>query len=191
MPTLLLQKRNADGTIEFVPMDLVETSSGESAGLVVVADGLNGSIYKIPTIASVATSEINIDVLTTAQIVGARATVNAPDTLTAATRLAVSGEGIVLIGNDETVRIISEAAITSLHVAFLANIAVVEAAYSAPTATGTIYSNTTVADYLTIQVQFDFSEADDIHSLDIQLVPLSDGTTDKNLGVFKVVGYAA
>ena len=35
MPTLLLQKENADGTIEFVPMDLVETSSGESAGLVV------------------------------------------------------------------------------------------------------------------------------------------------------------
>ena len=35
MSTLLLQKRNADGTIEFVPMDLVETAGGDPAILVV------------------------------------------------------------------------------------------------------------------------------------------------------------
>jgi hypothetical protein len=142
----------------------------------------------IPTIASVSTSEINIDALTTAQIVGARITLNAPDTLTAATRLAASGTDTYLMSVGETIGILSNESITNVYVAFLANIAVVEAAYSAPTATPTIYNNTAVADYLTIQVQFDFESTDNVRYIDAPLIGISDGTTDKNLGIFKLMG---
>lgn len=187
MANALCQGKDSNG--KTAPMGATTDSTGAPA-LNAVISAKAGAAQITPEISGVPTAEIQVDVLTTAQIVGAVATVNPGDAVEAATRLSARYPEVQLIGNDETVRFYSNSAITSIYVAFLANIAVVEAAYSAPTATGTIATNTTLADFLTIQVPFEFDSVDAVNMVEVQLIPYSDGTTEKNLGRFKVAGYS-
>ena len=167
-------------------------SIGGLAGKVVSEEFVIKKPQIIPAISATETGEIQIDVLTTAQIIGVRATVNPSDTATAALRLANGKPDVVLIDDNDTIQVHSTTTITNVSVAAIANIAVVEAAYNAgtKTATGTISTNTTVADYQTVIVEFDFNSLDMVNMVEMKLVAYSDGTTDKNLGRFKITGYS-
>lgn len=146
----------------------------------------------IPSITGVITGEIFLDALTTAQITGIKVTPNPGDSVTAATRLANGQPDVISIAPNESKQISSSAPITNLTIAMVANIAVTEAAYNAATkvATGTINTSLVAADFQTVQVEFDFSAADFVTMAEIELITYSDGTTDDNLGVLKVTGYA-
>lgn len=144
----------------------------------------------IPTINTVATGEIFIDVLTDAQVVGVKVTANPGDPVTAASNLANGQPDVVFIGLDETQEIRSSTAITNVTIAAVANIAVGEIAYNATTkiATGTIATSLVAADFETVQVEFDFKSTDNVNLVIIGLAPFSDGTTDKNQAVLTITG---
>ncbi len=148
-----------------------------------------------PAISGIETAEIQLDALTTAQIVEVRATYwtnSQGDSVQSAQRLADSKPDVEVIYDGDVVTLKSDDYITNVTIAMLANIAVAEAAYDAATktATGTLVTNTALADFETVQVEFDFDAEDKINAVDMSLITFSDGTTDKNLGRFKIAGYS-
>jgi len=165
-------------------------SGGNGATLVTDAAP---KVQVTPTIGSVTTGNIFVDLSTTAQIVGMKATINPGDPVIAANRLALGYPDTVFISADETQEILSESAVTNVTLAVLTNIAVTETAYDpvTKTATGTIYSNTTAASFNTVMVQFDFSLGDDVRKVVMSLKTMSDGTTSGNLGIINIAGYSA
>ena len=181
-----------DSNGDWVPMGATTTSDGRSAGLVAAETLVIKKPQIIPTISTIETGEIQLDMLNTAQIVGVRATVNPPDSTTAARRLANGKPDVVLINDGDTLQVHSTVAITNVSVAAIANVAVVHAAYNAgtKTATGTFATNTAQADYTTVLVEFDFNSLDAVNMVEMTLIAYSDGITDKRLGRFKITGYS-
>jgi len=164
-------------------------SSGNPAGNVIIKQSA-GSIQFIPKIAGTSTSEIQIDAVGTDQVVGARAVVNGGTAVAAATALMNSYPDCLLIDIGESVQIYTTDVITSLVIIGLGT-ADNSGAYAAPVASTLLPTNVTVANYITTAVTFDFLSIDEVRIVEITLLAYSDGTTDKNLAQFKVVGYSS
>lgn len=145
----------------------------------------------VPKVGVEETGEIFIDALTTAQIVGVKVTINPGDPVVAASRLAAGAPDTVFIRRNDAIEIVSNSDLFSVVVAAVANTDVVEATYDPVTkiATATKYTNTLAADYSTIMVGFDFDVP--VRRVLLGLSTFSDGSTQDNQGIFRVIGGGA
>ena len=143
----------------------------------------------IPTISGVATSEIQIDAGGTNQVVGLRYTVMPGDAVTAANNLMpvnVVDGGILTLGESIQIR---GTDLTSLYVVGLGT-ADNAVAYASGVAGALLPMNSTLADYLTSQIEFIFQSSDSINLIELTLNGYSDGTTTDNLAQLHIVGYS-
>jgi len=168
-------------------------SNGNNAGRVIAEESTIIAQQIVPTIAGVSTGEIQVAAGGTAVIVGLRVTANPGDTVEAAQRLMDGFPDVAIMAAEDSIRLKSDVAITKVAIIGLGTVDN-SGGYVAPVAKTLLPTNSTLANYETTLVEFDFGNDDGgnpCKSIEISLVPYSDGTTDGNLAQLSIAGYSA